>query len=123
MMRDMTAKELRAALERRGWRKVLLWIDIGGGRSIGMVAIGGKINRRASLAHAIREASAIYRLTVDEGGKKHEQRFYGYADAVAAFRGAEERPGVAAAYVDKLRDHVPPVRMLQFEPKKAREGA
>jgi len=54
--RDMTANELRLALARRGWRRVLLWIDIGGGRSIGMVMVGNKINRRASLAHAIRES-------------------------------------------------------------------
>ncbi len=55
-VRDMTRAQLDAALKRRGWRRVLLWIDVGGGRSIGMVMVGGKINRRASLAHAIRES-------------------------------------------------------------------
>ena len=54
--RDMTRAEFDAALKRRGWRRVLVWIEIGDGRSIGMVLIGGKINRRASLAYAIREA-------------------------------------------------------------------
>lgn len=57
--RDMTRREFDAALRRRGWRKVLVWIDVGGGRSIGMVMVGGKMNRRASLAHAIREAQKV----------------------------------------------------------------
>lgn len=55
-LRDMTRREFNDALRRRGWRKVLVWIEIGTGRSIGMVMIGGKINLRASLAHAIRES-------------------------------------------------------------------
>lgn len=54
--RDMTRREFDAALKRRGWRKVLFWIEVGGGRSIGLVVINNKINRRASLAHAIRES-------------------------------------------------------------------
>lgn len=58
--KDMTRKQFNEALARRGWRKVLLWIDIGNGRSIGMVmregARGFKINLRASLASAIRES-------------------------------------------------------------------
>lgn len=54
--RDMTRRELDAALKRRGWRKVLVWIEIGGGHSIGMIMIAGKINRRASLAYAIQQA-------------------------------------------------------------------
>jgi hypothetical protein len=62
MTRDMTSKEFNAALVRRGWRKVLMWIDIGGGRSIGLVMLkrrgGYKVNRRASLAHAIRMSEA-----------------------------------------------------------------
>lgn len=57
--RDMTRAQFAAALKRRGWRKVLLWVDVGGGRSIGMVMIGGKINLRASLAHAIRESQNV----------------------------------------------------------------
>lgn len=57
--RDMTRREFDAALRRRGWKKVLVWIDVGGGRSIGMVMVGGKINRRASLAHAIRESEGV----------------------------------------------------------------
>jgi hypothetical protein len=60
MARDMTAKQFNAALSRRGWRKVLMWVDIGAGRSIGMIMIKGmhgyKVNYRASLAHVIREA-------------------------------------------------------------------
>ncbi len=55
--RDMTRAQFDAALRRRGWRKVLVWIDVGDGRSIGMVMINGKMNRRASLAHAIRESN------------------------------------------------------------------
>ena len=55
--RDMTRNQFNTALQRRGWRKVLLWIEVGNGRSIGMVMVGGKINRRASLAHAIRESA------------------------------------------------------------------
>jgi len=54
--RDMTRAQFRAALQRRGWRQVLLWVEIGGGRSIGLVMIGRKFNYRASLAYAIREA-------------------------------------------------------------------
>ena len=57
--RDMSRLQLEAALRRRGWRKILLWIEVGGGRSIGMVMVGGKINRRASLAHAIRESQKM----------------------------------------------------------------
>ena len=56
--RDMTRAQFEAALKRRGWRKVLLWIEIGGGRSIGMVMINGKLNRRASLAYAAQQATA-----------------------------------------------------------------
>jgi hypothetical protein len=56
--RDMTRAQFEAALKRRGWRKVLLWIEIGGGRSIGMVMINGKLNRRASLAYAAQRAAA-----------------------------------------------------------------
>lgn len=52
----MSRAAFDAALKRRGWRKVLLWIDVGGGVSIGMVMVNGKINRRASLAHAIAES-------------------------------------------------------------------
>lgn len=54
--RDMTAREFSRALARRGFRKILLWIEIGpDGPSVGMVVNpNGKINRRASLAHAIR---------------------------------------------------------------------
>jgi hypothetical protein len=58
MTRDMSLREFKAALARRGWRKVLMWIDIGGGQSIGMVMTnrghGYKVNYRASLARAIR---------------------------------------------------------------------
>lgn len=54
--KDMTRAQFNAALKRRGWRKVLVWIDIGGGHSIGMVMIGGKINLRASLAEAIKQS-------------------------------------------------------------------
>jgi hypothetical protein len=53
----MTRSQFEAALKRRGWRSVLLWIEIGNGRSIGKVMINGKFNRRASLAHAAREAA------------------------------------------------------------------
>lgn len=61
MTKDMTRKEFNAAIARRGWRKVLLWINIGDGHSIGMVmrkgSRGYKINLRASLAHAIQESN------------------------------------------------------------------
>ena len=53
---DMSRAEFSAALKRRGWRKVLFWIEIANGRSIGMVVIKNKLNLRASLAHAIRES-------------------------------------------------------------------
>ncbi|MDE2105419.1 MAG: hypothetical protein KGL39_49790 [Patescibacteria group bacterium] len=53
---DMSRKQFLSALRARGWKQVMWWVDIGGGRSIGLVLIGGKINRRASLAHAIRES-------------------------------------------------------------------
>jgi hypothetical protein len=56
-VRDMTRVQFDAALKRRGWRKVLVWIEIGSGRSIGMVMINGKLNRRASLAYAARQAA------------------------------------------------------------------
>ncbi len=62
-MRDMTKREFTSALAKRGWRKVLMWIEIGGGRSIGMIMLKGprgwQVNRRASLAHAIHEARAL----------------------------------------------------------------
>jgi hypothetical protein len=62
MARDMTEKQFKAALTRRGWRKVLMWIDLGRGHSVGLIMIKGprgyKVNRRASLAHAIRTAEA-----------------------------------------------------------------
>jgi hypothetical protein len=58
----MTRKEFNSAIARRGWRKVLLWIEIEGGRSIGVVMRKGprgwEVNLRASLAHAIREATS-----------------------------------------------------------------
>lgn len=59
--RDMTRAQLTEILRRRGWRMVLgSWIDIGGGTSIGIIMTrkrsGWKIDRRASLAKAIREA-------------------------------------------------------------------
>lgn len=61
--RDMSRKEFNAALTRRGWRRIMMWIEIGGGRSIGMVmrkgARGYKTNLRASLAQAIREANKV----------------------------------------------------------------
>jgi hypothetical protein len=56
---DMSRAQFRAALQRRGWKQVLLWIDVGGGHSIGMVMIDGKMNRRASLAHAIQSIAKI----------------------------------------------------------------
>ena len=56
----MTKAQFNAALKRRGWRKVLMWIDINNGTSTGMVMInrgrGYKTNYRASLAKAITEA-------------------------------------------------------------------
>lgn len=62
--RDMTRAEFKAALRRRGWRQVLMWVDIGGGTSIGMVMLhkgrrGWTVDRRASLAKAIRESEHI----------------------------------------------------------------
>ena len=61
--RDMSRREFVTALHRRGWRKVLMWIDIGNGHSIGMLMSKGrrgfKVNLRASLAHAIREAERV----------------------------------------------------------------
>jgi DNA-binding NarL/FixJ family response regulator len=62
-MRDMSRKEFNAALARRGWRKVMMWIQVDDRRSIGMVMRKGRsgyrINRRASLAKAIREAETV----------------------------------------------------------------
>ncbi len=58
--RDMTRSEFNAALKRRGWRKVLMWIDIGNGHSIGMLMRKGprgyKTHLRASLAYAIQQS-------------------------------------------------------------------
>jgi hypothetical protein len=64
--RDMTRAEFKAALQRRGWRQVLMWIEIGPSGSIGMVMTrkgkrGWQVNRRASLAKAIREAVPVSR--------------------------------------------------------------
>ena len=56
-LRDMSRKEFNAVLARRGWRKVLVWIDVGGGLNVGMAIRNGKINLRASIARAIRESS------------------------------------------------------------------
>ncbi len=56
---DMSRRQFDAALKRRGWYKCLLWINIGNGQSIGVVTVGGKINRRASLAHAIQRSNEI----------------------------------------------------------------
>lgn len=56
--RDMTAAQFRAACQRNGFRKVLVWLEDTSGQtrtSYGMVMIGGKFNRRVSLAHAISE--------------------------------------------------------------------
>lgn len=63
MTRDMTRREFKTALERRGWKQELLWITgtdkEGHTCGIGMVMLnrgrGWKTNRRASLAKAIRE--------------------------------------------------------------------
>ena len=60
---DMTAAQFNAALKRRGWSKVLFWIHIPtltGSRGVGVIVNRrtGKIMRRATLAHAIREAEA-----------------------------------------------------------------
>ncbi len=55
--RDMSRREFKAALQRRGWRQVMVWIDIGGGRHSGMVfdrKLG--VRRRASLALACQMA-------------------------------------------------------------------
>ena len=56
---DMSRAQFNAALKRRGWRKVVLWIDIGNGTSVGAVYFGSKLNRRAWLAKAIREIRKI----------------------------------------------------------------
>jgi hypothetical protein len=65
LLKDMTRMEFNAALQRRGWRKVLVWIDIGHGHSIGLVmrkgSRGYKINLRASLAHAIQQSEKYER--------------------------------------------------------------
>lgn len=58
MPRDMSRKEFHAALRRRGWRQVLLWIEIPPApASIGMLMDRrtGKTLYRASLAYAIRQ--------------------------------------------------------------------
>jgi hypothetical protein len=64
MTRDMTRKEFRAALTRRGWRQELLWITgtdkAGHTCGIGQVmrrkgSRGWVTDRRAWLAKAIRE--------------------------------------------------------------------
>jgi len=56
--RDMTRDQFNAALRRHDMQKVLAWIEIPAGFSVGMVLINGKFNRRASLARAIREQNA-----------------------------------------------------------------
>lgn len=63
MTRDMTRKEFRQAIARRGWRQELLWVTgtdkEGHICGIGMVMYkngrGWKVNYRATLAKAIRE--------------------------------------------------------------------
>jgi hypothetical protein len=54
--RDMSRAQFNAALRRRGWRKVLCWIDLNNGTAIGMIMTGGRFNLRASLAKAIYES-------------------------------------------------------------------
>lgn len=58
--RDLTDRQFRAALRARGWRIVLGWIDLSNGTSIGVILTrkrgGWKLDKRASLAKAIREA-------------------------------------------------------------------
>lgn len=58
-VRDMSRREFNAVLKRRGWRKVLCWIEIADGTSIGMILIGGKINLRASIAYAAQRESEL----------------------------------------------------------------
>jgi len=55
---DMSRAQFRAALKARGMRQVLLWIELPDkSASIGMrLNMNGKVNYRASLAKAIREA-------------------------------------------------------------------
>lgn len=57
--RDLTDRQFRAALRVRGWHFILGWIDIGNGVSVGAVLTrkrgGWKLDKRASLAKAIRE--------------------------------------------------------------------
>lgn len=58
MTRDMTKPEFRAALKRNGFRVVLFWLDRPGveGPSIGIIIDQkGRVYRRATIAHAIRE--------------------------------------------------------------------
>jgi hypothetical protein len=74
----MTRKEFNSAIARRGWRKVLMWIEIDGRRSIGMVMRKGrrgyKVNLRASRAPAIAGAALmlIFMPSYEDYGFDHE---------------------------------------------------
>lgn len=56
---EMSRKAFDAALKRRGWKKVLVWIDNNSGVSIGILYRRGKPCYRASIAHAIAEFDRI----------------------------------------------------------------
>lgn len=61
--RDLTPAEFKRALDRHGFRLVLMWVEIGTDRSIGVVYRpngrgGHRIDRRRTLARAIRAKEA-----------------------------------------------------------------
>lgn len=61
MTRDMTRAEFARALKRNGFRVVLFWLDRPAiqGLSVGIIIDRkGKVHRRATIAHAIREFAA-----------------------------------------------------------------
>lgn len=63
MPRDMTPREFSAALKRNGFRKVMFWIDrpnrADNTISVGVImGMDGKLRRRATIAHAIRQFAA-----------------------------------------------------------------
>lgn len=57
MARDMTRGQFKAALQRNGFRQVMLWIDrpAAPGLSVGIICKrDGTIMRRETIAHAIK---------------------------------------------------------------------
>lgn len=75
-MRDMTEREFKAALERNGFKLLAAWMmdaRTGAGMAgYGMVTVRGRLNYRASLAHALRSRD-LDDAKRDEAARRKEQ--------------------------------------------------